>query len=292
MRSVLARTALAALAAAGLAATMLATTLAAGPAAMAAARPSSGVNDWSCQPSAQHPQPVILWHGLGGDMYEFATLAPTLASNGYCVFSETYGQTIYGPLVGGLAPMEDSAAQLASFVSQVKAATGAAKVDIVGHSEGSTVPAYYLKFLGGASQVVHFVGFGANYYGTTLYGLATLANDLGLSGLLTSGGCPACAEFIPGSAFLNKLDNGSVAVPGPTYTDIMTKYDEAVIPYTSGVLSGPNVTNIVIQNVCADDFSGHIGLAIDPNVAAMVLNALDPANAKPVNCVPFVDAGL
>jgi hypothetical protein len=72
----------------------------------------------------------------------------------------------------------------------------------------------------------------------------------------------------------------------------MTKYDEAVIPYTSGVLSGPNVTNIVIQNVCADDFSGHIGLAIDPNVAAMVLNALDPANAKPVSCVPFVDLGV
>jgi triacylglycerol esterase/lipase EstA (alpha/beta hydrolase family) len=288
MRSVLSRTALAALAMAGLAATMLA----AGPAAMAAARPSSGINDWSCQPSAQHPQPVILWHGLGGDMYEFSTLAPILASNGYCVFSETYGQTIFGPLVGGLAPMEDSAAQLASFVSQVKAATGAAKVDIVGHSEGSTVPAYYLKFLGGAAQVVHFVGFGANYHGTTLYGLATLANDLGLGGLLASGGCPACAEFLPGSAFLTKLDSGSVAVPGPTYTDIMTRYDEAVIPYTSGVLSGPNVTNIVIQDVCAADFSGHIGLAVDPNVAAMVLNALDPQHAKPVSCVPFADAGI
>jgi triacylglycerol esterase/lipase EstA (alpha/beta hydrolase family) len=288
MRSVVSRTVLAALAAAGLTATMLA----AAPGAMAAAAPSSGVNDWSCRPSAQHPQPVILWHGLGGDMYEFSTLAPILASNGYCVFSETYGQTIYGPLVGGLAPMEDSAAQLASFVRQVEAATGAAKVDIVGHSEGSTVPAYYLKFLGGAAQVVHFVGFGANYYGTTLYGLATLARDLGLSGLLAGAGCPACAEFIPGSAFLNKLDNGSVAVPGPTYTDIMTKYDEAVIPYTSGVLSGPNVTNIVIQDVCALDFSGHIGLAVDPNVAAMVLNALDPAHAKPVSCVPFFDAGV
>jgi triacylglycerol lipase len=288
MRSVVSRTVLAALAAAGLAATMLA----AAPRAMATAAPSSGVNDWSCRPSAQHPQPVILWHGLGGDMYEFSTLAPTLASNGYCVFSETYGQTIYGPLVGGLAPMEDSAAQLASFVRQVEAATGAAKVDIVGHSEGSTVPAYYLKFLGGAAQVVHFVGFGANYYGTTLYGLATLARNLGLSGLLAGAGCPACAEFIPGSAFLNKLDSGSVAVPGPTYTDIMTKYDEAVIPYTSGVLSGPNVTNIVIQDVCADDFSGHIGLAVDPNVAAMVLNALDPAHAKPVSCVPFFDAGV
>jgi triacylglycerol lipase len=288
MRSVLPRTVLAALAAAGLAATMLA----AAPGAMAAAAPSSGVNDWSCRPSAQHPQPVILWHGLGGDMYEFSTLAPILASNGYCVFSETYGQTIYGPLVGGLAPMEDSAAQLASFVGQVEAATGAAKVDIVGHSEGSTVPAYYLKFLGGAAQVVHFVGFGANYYGTTLYGLAALAKALGLGGLLAGGGCPACAEFIPGSAFLNKLDSGSVAVPGPTYTDIMTKYDEAVIPYTSGVLSGPNVTNIVIQDVCALDFSGHIGLAVDPNVAAMVLNALDPAHAKPVSCVPFFDGGI
>ncbi|MFI9385067.1 esterase/lipase family protein [Kutzneria sp. NPDC052558] len=254
------------------------------------AAPSSGVNDFSCAPSAQHPEPVVLVHGLGANgPVNFATLAPTLASNGYCVFYLTYGVGILGPTVGGLRPMEDSAAELGAFVDEVQTATRAAKVDIVGHSEGSTVPAYYLKFLGGAAKVAHFVGFGANYAGTSLDGLATLATLLHLGPALTGVGCAACTEFLPGSAFLTKLNAGGVAVPGPTYTNIVSKYDTVVTPYTSGVFAAPNATNIVIQDGCPVDFTGHIGQAVDPNVASLVLHALDPAS--PVRCQPFFDAG-
>ena len=67
---------------------------------------------------------------------------------GYCVFALNYGD------VFGIAPMEDSAGQLATFVDGVLAATGAAKVDIVGHSEGGLMPRWYLRFLGG----VHYGG--------------------------------------------------------------------------------------------------------------------------------------
>jgi triacylglycerol esterase/lipase EstA (alpha/beta hydrolase family) len=261
-------------------------------AAIAGTAPSSGINNWSCQPSAQHPEPVVLMHGLGANATDnFATLAPTIADQGYCVFDQTYGTGVLGPEVGGLAPMEDSAAQLSTFVNQVLAATGAAQVDIVGHSEGTTVTAYYLKFLGGAAKVKHFVGFGANYMGTTLDGLATLAKLLNLGSLLSGVGCPACTEYLPGSTFLQTLDSGGVAVPGPTYTNIVSRYDEVVTPYTSGIIPGANVTNIVIQDQCTLDFTGHLGQAIDPNVAAYVLDALDPATATPVNCVPFYDFG-
>jgi triacylglycerol lipase len=254
------------------------------------AAPTSGVNDYSCAPSAQHPEPVVLVHGLGANgPLNFATLAPTLAGHGYCVFTLTYGTGILGPTVGGLKPMEDSAAEVGTFVDEVLAATGAAKVDIVGHSEGSTVPAYYLKFLGGAAKVTHFVGFGANYAGTSLNGLATLASLLHLGPALTGVGCASCAEYLPGSAFLTKLNAGGVAVPGPTYTNIVSKYDTVVTPYTSGVFTAPNATNIVIQDRCAADFTGHIGQAVDPNVASLALNALDPTS--PVRCQPFFDAG-
>ena len=258
--------------------------------AAASAAPTSGVNDFSCAPSAQHPESVVLVHGLGANgPVNFATLAPTLAANGYCVFFLTYGTGILGPTVGGIGPMEDSAAQLGAFVDKVQAATHAAKVDIVGHSEGSTMPAYYLKFLGGAAKVTHFVGFGANYAGTSLDGLATLATLLHLGPALTGVGCAACTEFLPGSAFLTKLNADGVAVPGPTYTNIVSRYDTVVTPYTSGVFTAPNATNIVIQDSCALDFTGHLGQAIDPNVASLVLHALDPAS--PVRCQPFFDAG-
>ncbi len=39
-------------------------------------------------------------------------------------------------------PMERSAPQLAAFVDKVLAATGASKVDLVGHSEGTVMPRY------------------------------------------------------------------------------------------------------------------------------------------------------
>ncbi|MCF2533546.1 lipase family alpha/beta hydrolase [Yinghuangia soli] len=260
----------------------------------AAAPPSSGWNDWSCRPSAAHPEPVVLVHGLGANGWDnFLTLAPTLKSEGYCVYSETYGRTVLGGLAGGLAPMTESAAELAAFVDRVQAATGADKVDIVGHSEGTTVPAYYMKYLGGAAEVDDFVGFGSNFRGTSLNGLATLAAALGLQDLLTGVGCGACTDYLPGSAFLAKLNDGPVAVPGPTYTSIVTRYDTVVTPYTSGLLApAANVTNIVLQDKCGWDFAGHLGLAIDPNVAQLVLNRLDPAGSEPFRCRFFSTVGI
>lgn len=270
-----------------LASTTLATT------ASAETAPQSGWNNWSCRPSAAHPEPVILVHGLGANAVDnFLTLAPTLRSAGYCVYSETYGRTVLGGLAGGLAPMADSAAELGALVDRVRGATGAAKVDIVGHSEGTTVPAYYMKYLGGAEKVDDFVGFGSNFRGTTLNGLATLASALNLQGLLTGVGCGACTDYLPGSAFLAKLNDGPIAVPGPTYTSIVTRYDTVVTPYTSGLLTGTGVTNIVLQDKCGLDSAGHLGLAIDPNIAQLVLNRLDPEHSEPFRCRLFTTIGI
>ena len=60
-------------------------------------------------------------------------------------------------LAGGTGDIAASAAQLATFVSTVLAATGAAKVDLVGHSQGGMMPRYYLNFLGGVAKVATFV---------------------------------------------------------------------------------------------------------------------------------------
>ncbi|MFE7133891.1 lipase family alpha/beta hydrolase [Streptomyces sp. NPDC057638] len=263
------------------------------PTASADTPPRSGWNNWSCRPSAAHPEPVVLVHGLGANGWDnFLTLAPALRSAGYCVYSETYGKTVLGGLAGGLAPMARSAAEVGGFIDRVRAATGAEKVDVVGHSEGTTVPAYYIKYLGGATKVDDFIGFGSNFRGTTLGGLATLAAALKLQGLLTGVGCGACTDYLPGSAFLAKLNDGPVAVPGPTYTSIVTRYERVVTPYTSGLLTGDNVTNIVLQDACRLDSAGHLGLAIDPNITQLVLNRLDPEGAKPFRCLPFTTLGV
>ena len=270
---------------------VLAAALTFGPVApaVADAAPSSGWNDWGCRPSAAHPEPVVLVHGLGAsDTVNWFFHAPKIAAQGYCVFSLTYGTGILGPGVGGLASMRDSAAQLGRFVDRVRSTTGAAKVDIVGHSEGSTMPAYYLKH-GGAAKVAHFVGFGANYRGTTLGGLDALAKALltsvpGLGAVLRTA-CGACTEYLAPSAFLDDLARGGVHVPGPTYTSIVSEYDEVVTPYTSGILGEPGTTDVVLQDFCAGDASGHLSQAVDPNVTGLILHALDASYAPA--CTPF-----
>jgi len=268
--------------------------------------PPPGANDFSCKPSAAHPNPVVLVHGLGATMGEnWATYSPLLANNGYCVFALTYGLHPGEDFVGGLAPMEQSSAELATFVDRVLAATGAHKVDLVGHSEGTVMPQYYLKFRGGAAKVDKYVAIAPIYHGTTLLGIGALIAALETAYPQFAGpiekqfarGCGSCTEFLRGSPFLRHLyADGHYAVPGITYTTIMTRYDELVTPYTSGRLpAAPNVTNIVVQNQCPIDFAEHIAVAFDPTVGQDVLNALDPAHARAVPChlvLPGIGAPL
>src|SRR6476469_5752785 len=108
-----------------------------------------GANDWHCRPSAAHPEPVVLVHGLlGNRTTNWQTYAPLLKNNGYCVYALTYGQSRHAPApfknaFGGFERMERSARQLEAFVAHVLRQTGARKVDIVGHSEGTQMPDYY-----------------------------------------------------------------------------------------------------------------------------------------------------
>jgi pimeloyl-ACP methyl ester carboxylesterase len=73
--------------------------------------------------------------------------SPLLANHGYCVFTFNYGGSSAAAVVQGTGDIAASAGQLAAFVTRVRAATGAAKVDLVGHSQGGMMPRYYLKFL-------------------------------------------------------------------------------------------------------------------------------------------------
>jgi triacylglycerol lipase len=82
-----------------------------------------GSNDFGCQPSAQHPNPVVLLHGFAANMTDsWQTVAPLLANHGYCVFALNYGTypSIDPTLqLGGLDYIENSSAQLKEFVTRV-----------------------------------------------------------------------------------------------------------------------------------------------------------------------------
>ena len=267
-----------------------AATLAPTASAQAAAAPSRGWNDFACKPSAYHPRPVVLVHGtFGNSVDNWLALAPYLVNRGYCVFSLDYGQLPGVPFFNGLGPIDKSAEQLDTYVDRVLAATGAAEADLVGHSQGGMMPRYYLKFLGGADKVNALVGIAPDNHGTTLLGLTKLLPYFPGAQDLLNAKTPALADQVAGSPFITRLNAGGDTVPGVRYTVIATQYDEVVTPYRSGFLSGPNVTNIVIQDKCALDLSEHVAIGtVDRVTFHEVTNALDPAHATPTTCLSVI----
>ncbi|MFB7909973.1 esterase/lipase family protein [Kitasatospora sp. NPDC056076] len=252
-----------------------------------------GANDWSCRPSAAHPDPVVLVHGTFANRYEnWLALSPLLKGLGYCVFALDYGtvpgitSTGSGLLlpIGGLGPVPASAAQLAHFVDLVRSATGAAKVDIVGHSQGGMLPNYYLKFLGGASKVDRLIGLAPSNHGTTLDGITKLAPYFpGVADLIYTV-CQACRDQAVGSAFNATMASRPDTVPGVHYTVISTVYDEVVTPWRTQFLNGSDVDNQVLQDHCPVTLAEHVAIAFSPTALHLVTNALDPAHATPVFC--------
>ncbi|CAN7247058.1 alpha/beta fold hydrolase [Arthrobacter sp. LjRoot78] len=231
-----------------------------------------GANDWSCKPTAEHPYPVILVPGTFESMAKnWSTLSPYLKSAGYCVFALNYGETngVYAT-----APVADSAQELAPFVDAVRAATGAKKVDLVGHSQGGMMPRYYMGFLGGAKNVHKLIGIAPSNHGTegVIVPPPGFVQDPDYTGL----GCAACADQQAGSAFMQKLNSVGDTVAGPSYTVISTVHDEVVIPYNSQFLSGAaqQVTNITIQDKCPADLFEHDQTPNDPVVHQIVAHAL------------------
>ncbi len=242
----------------------------------------AGANDWNCKPSSAHPEPVVLVPGTFANFgANFVAISPTLKNAGYCVFALNYGMNYLSlGRIGGLGDIATSAGQLKTFVNQVLASTGASKVDIVGHSQGGMMPNYYIKRLGGAAKVDTLVGIAPSNHGTTLDGLVTFGADMNLLGfvnsILVGVGTPGLEQQELGSSFQNALWADGDTVPGVRYVVIETSHDEVVTPYTNAFLSGPNVTNILIQNQCPSDPVGHIGIFLDSPTIQNMMNQLGP----------------
>jgi pimeloyl-ACP methyl ester carboxylesterase len=243
-----------------------------------------GTNNFACRPTAQHPYPVVLIPGTFSVMEDdFGALAPILANAGYCVFSLDYGGTP-GSLIQAIGPAAASAQQVAALVTKVEHATGVAKVDLVGHSQGGLLGEYYLKVLHGAANVHDFVGLSPTTHGTTLDGLTNLAGFFPGANQLVGALCHACVDQETGSAFLAPLDAGPIAQSGVHYTVIETLLEFVVTPVGSSFVNESGVTNEYVQNQCFNDTVDHADLAYDQVTIRDVLNALDPAHASAPNC--------
>lgn len=261
-----------------------------------------GANDWTCRPSDAHPRPVVLVHATDVNMgLNWNALSPLLKNDGYCVYAFNYGMTSgsLGGFIGGLGPIEESGRTMSAFIDKVLAQTGAAKVDLVGHSQGGLLLKYYVSGLGGAPKVDTAVALAPTLHGTTLSGLTNLGEALRpFAGALVNGiyaalnnAAPGDRQQAVGSDFITALNKLPDTVPGTKLTVISTRYDTVSTPVSAQVPTGPGTNWILLQNQCGVDFTDHIAVAFDSIALRDVLNALDPSTARPIRCkfiTPFI----
>ncbi|RJO72086.1 alpha/beta fold hydrolase [Nocardia panacis] len=246
-----------------------------------------GANDWNCVPTPAHPLPVILLHGTWDNQNAWNVLAPRLAADGYCVFTLNYGRdssSVLGsqPRHYASGDIAASAREVGEFVDRVRTATGAARVALLGHSQGAVVARQYVRFEGGRHKVGKLISLVGTNHGTTQRGLidprrveTPLSPErivMGFTGI-------AAYQQLVGSEFLRELNADGDTEPGIAYTVIASRFDDASAPPEATFLAagpGATVDNVMVQDLCPSDRYDHASLPQSPTVGYIVERALDP----------------
>ncbi|SCL71251.1 lipase family alpha/beta hydrolase [Micromonospora chersina] len=219
--------------------------------------------------AAAGANPVIVVGGLIGISIAYEPIAARLRADGYRV-------SIYQLPNLGFGDIRESARALSSYVDQVRAATGAAKVDLVTHSEGGLVSRWYVKFLGGADKVDRYVSLGSPQQGTYV------ANIINFLGLGSCAGIVACQQMSVGSSLLTDLNAGDDTPGAVRWTTVRTWQDELVLPVDNAALAD-GATNVLVQAWCPLRIVGHLGLVLDGTTYTIVRQVLAGAAIRP-NC--------
>ena len=239
-----------------------------------------------CEPTREHPYPVVLVHGTFETMEQnWSVVSPRLKEEGYCVFALNYGNR-------GLEPVGASARELGRFVNDVMRFTGAEKVSLVGHSQGGMMPRRWIKTAGAGNRVEDLVGLSPSNYGTELNSASSedsTAEDFGVdTPNAPDDPCRACEQQSAGSPFLKKLNSGDDTLGSASYSQIATNDDEIIIPFTRCFLKGDQRSiNVTVQRhyrqrYGVDPVVTHQNIYDDPVAQEFMLDALDnPGPTKP-----------
>ncbi|WP_027659177.1 esterase/lipase family protein [Salinispora fenicalii] len=231
--------------------------------------PASASSSGAAGPADVADNPVIIVGGLSGFAFAYRPLAARLDADGFRPF-------IYELPGLGFGDIPTSARAFADYVDEVRASTGASRVDLVGHSEGGLVARYYLKRLGGTGAVGRYVSLGSPQYGTYV------ANIIAFLGLGSCAGVVACQQMTIGSDFLADLNAGDDTPGSVSYTTIRTWQDQLVRPVGNAALAD-GASNVLIQSWCPLRLVGHLGLALDGTTYTVIRQALRDESIRP-NC--------
>lgn len=228
-----------------------------------------GLNRDDCRPTAERPEPVILVHGTGlNGGNSWASFGAALAAEGFCVWAPTVGALPGLGAAGGLDSLTGaSAPQLAAEIDRVRALTGAAEVDLVGHSQGAII-ASFVAATARADSVRTVVTLGADP-ARSGEGPPEFVTDL--LGVLAAETAERDAEAT--LAWLG--DEGVPFARGVRYVAVSSDYDEL-----TGPVVAPQVPDFVdlrvvrLQDGCEADRSGHLTVLASPRAVDLVVDAL------------------
>ena len=187
------------------------------------------------------PDPILFVHGWNSSGSVWTTMIGRFSADGYPA------DRLHNWSYDTAQSNKTTASQIATKVDQIRAATGAAKVDVITHSMGGLSSRWYLKFLSGTTKVDEWVSLGGPNHGTD-----------------TANFCwqTSCSEMRIGSAFLGELNAGDESPGDVRYGTWWSPCDTVINPDSSVPVSGATNT----QTACL----GHSDLYNDATVYAQV----------------------
>lgn len=195
------------------------------------------------------PRPILVVHGYAMNRASFLPLAWRLRSAGL------------GPIFGfeywTLGRTAAAARRLGWFIDEVRAATGASQVDIVGHSMGGVVGRYYVALAGGDGIVANLITIGSPHMGTEI-------SKVGI-------GSPT-RELVFGSAMLTRL--AAAPLPSRTRITVVWSRGDALVP-------GGRQRAVPGAEVLMFPDLGHVALLASRRVAGALIERLSAPAAAP-----------
>lgn len=196
----------------------------------------------------EHPTPVLFVHGFQGRTSAFKRQARYLAAHGYWVWGFDYGR-MRVPGLYGTGDLDELVTELASNVDKVLTATGAAKVDIVAHSQGGTVTKLFIA-AGGHEKVRRVVTMGSPFHGTDLDGRAKLISPVMnkqqavVNRLLGE----SATQHLVGSEWLLARVVPDTH-PDVVYTSLYSRRDHIVTPNSTSMLESVDGADVVNMEI-------------------------------------------
>lgn len=190
-------------------------------------------------PTTESRVPVLLLHGYDMNRATMWPLAAYLHARGWKWAHAVNHATWDNPIAA-------HARQVAEHIQALQVASGAPQVDIVAHSMGGIIAAWYATRMNGAANIRRIVTIGTPWLGTHLARLGWRAES---------------RDMQPGGSVIADIQDLTVPV-----TCIWTQCDLVVVPARNSVRPQAKVVEIPV--------AGHLDMLVDGRVFAAVRDAL------------------